>query len=158
MRDADVIVLRQEHQQAARNTDLPRQARALASHGLFENLHHQCLPLEELSFDRLHGRRRRRRQRSGRLRIAVCMAAIDAAHQIGHMQKSGAVQSDIDKCRLHARKHTHHLTQVHIAHQTALKRAFNLQFLHRAVFNHGNPRFLRRPVNQDVLLHCLPES
>jgi hypothetical protein len=72
---------------------------------------------------------------------------------IGHMQEGGALQPDVDEGRLHARQHARHLAQVDIAHQAALERAFDVQLLHRAVFDHRDPGFLGRPVDQNVLLH-----
>ena len=81
------------------------------------------------------------------------MPAVDAAHQVGNMQKSRPVQANVYERGLHARQHPSHLAQIDIADEPPLKCAFNLQLLHRTVFNHGNPRLLRRPINQDVLLH-----
>ena len=62
--------------------------------------------------------------------------------QVGHMQKGRFVQTDVDEGRLHARQYTGHFAQVHVADQAALKRALDMQLLHRAKFDHRDPRFL----------------
>ena len=153
LRHADVLVLRQEHQQPPGNADLRRQPGALGAHRILEHLHHQRLALEELLFNRLQRRHGWRARCARRVRFRLGMAAVDAAHQVGDMQKRRPVQADVDKGRLHARQHAHDFAQVHIADQAALQRALDLQLLHRAVLDHGDPGFLRRPINQDVLLH-----
>ncbi len=72
---------------------------------------------------------------------------------IGHMQKGSLVQTDVDESRLHARQDPGHFAQVHIAHQTALQRAFDVQLLHGTKFDHRDPGFLGRPIDQNILLH-----
>ena len=71
--------------------------------------------------------------------------------QVGHVQEGRALQPDVDKGRLHARQHARHLAQIHVADQAALERALDMQLLHRAVLDDGHARFLRRPVDEDVL-------
>ena len=72
---------------------------------------------------------------------------------IGHMQKGSALKSDVDKGRLHSRQHPGHLAKINIANQAALERSLDMQFLQGTVSNNGNPRFLRRPVDQDIFMH-----
>ena len=81
------------------------------------------------------------------------MTAIDGGDQVSHVQEGCTVQANVDERRLHAREHANHFTQIDIAHQAALKRAFNLKLLHGALLHHRHARFLGRPVDQDVLLH-----
>ena len=81
------------------------------------------------------------------------MATVDAAHQVGDMQKCGAFQTNVDERGLHARQHPCYFPQINIADQTAFKRSLNLQLLDSGVLHHGNTGLLRRPVNQDFLLH-----
>ena len=75
------------------------------------------------------------------------MATVDAAHQVGDMQKCGTLQANVDKRGLHARQHPCYFSQINIADQTAFKRSLDLQLLHSGVLHHGNTCLLRRPVN-----------
>ena len=72
--------------------------------------------------------------------------------QVGHVQEGGAVQPDVDERALHAGQHARHLAQIDVADQAAFERAFDVQLLHRAVFDDGHARFLRGPVDEDVLV------
>ena len=147
LRDADVVVLRQEHQQAPRDADLRGQPRALGADRVLDHLHHQGLALEHLPLD-------------GHLRQAVAhepgrLALGLPVPDVGHVQERRAFESDIDESRLHAGQHPRHLAQVHVADQAALEGALHVQFLYGAVFDDRHPRFLGGPVDQDVLLHGL---
>ena len=79
LRNTDVIVLRQKHQQASCDADLGRQASAFGAHGVFHDLHQHGLTFKHLLFNG--------HNRLGR-RIRVCMFGVNAAHQVGNMQKS----------------------------------------------------------------------
>jgi hypothetical protein len=46
-----------------------------------------------------------------------------------------------------------HLAQIDIADQPALQRPLHVQLLDRTVFHDRDARFLRRPVDQNILLH-----
>ena len=156
LRHTNMVVLRQENQQPAGNTDLTGQSRALGTHRVLEHLHHQRLTLKKLSFDRLNRRQHGRSDqgaRCGRSRIVFRMAAVDGGDQVRHVQEGRTVKADIDERRLHARQYAHDLAEIDVSDQAALQRAFHVQFLHRTVFHHGHARFLRRPVDEDVLLH-----
>jgi hypothetical protein len=87
------------------------------------------------------------------LRCAGRLALQRALPQVGHVQEGRALQADVDEGRLHARQHARHLAQVDVAHQAALQRALDVQLLHGAQLDDGHAGFLRRPVDQDVLLH-----
>ena len=117
LRHTDVVVLRQEHQQAPRNADLRREAGTLGADGILENLHHQRLAFKDLPFDRQNGIGRehfrcavddrgrhdgrgclgieRRRQWRAFTRRSVFGGNI--GHEVGHMQESSAVQADVDE-------------------------------------------------------------
>ena len=69
------------------------------------------------------------------------------------MQKSRFVEANVDEGRLHAGQNTGHFAQINIAHQTTFQRAFDMQLLHRAKFDHSDPCFLGRPIDQNILLH-----
>ena len=140
-----MVVLRQKDQQATGDTDLCGKARSLGADGLLDHLHHQCLALENLLLDR-----NCRARPFGRMRrFAIGLAVPD----IGYMQEGSALQPNVDKGGLHPRQHARHLAQVDVAHQPALQRALDVQFLHRATFHHRHTCFVRCPVDQDILLH-----
>ena len=69
------------------------------------------------------------------------------------MQESRPLQPDVDERRLHAGQYTRHLAKIDVTDHPALQRALDLQLLYGAVLDDCNARFLRRPVDQDVLLH-----
>jgi hypothetical protein len=139
LRDADVVVVRQKNQHASGHRDLRRQPRALAADRVLDHLHGERLALEHLALDR-HGRR-----------LATTAAGIERRIQVGHVEERGAIQPDVDEGALHARQHACHLAQVDVADQAALERALDVQLLHRAVLDDGHARFLRSPVDEDVL-------
>ena len=145
LRHPDVIILRQKDQHASGDADLGREPRALAADRVLDHLHHQCLALEHLFLD--WHLRLRAAHRRGRFAIGLAMP------DIGHMQEGRALEPDIDKGRLHARQHPGHLAEIDISDQTALKGTLNVQFLHGAVLDDGDPCLLRRPVDQNVFLH-----
>ena len=69
LRYANVVILRQKHQQAPGHADLRGQARALGAHRVFNHLHHQRLAFKNLALDRdlrLGGARRAQRLPLGR--------------------------------------------------------------------------------------------
>ncbi|OQC01913.1 MAG: hypothetical protein BWX79_02862 [Alphaproteobacteria bacterium ADurb.Bin100] len=153
LRDADVVVLRQEHQQAPGDADLGGQPGALGADRVLDHLHQQDLTFEHLPFDR-QGARIRPRRTGG---FALAGTGAKGSHEIGHVQEGGALQPDIDEGRLHAGQHAHNLAEVDVAHQPALQRALDMQLLHRTMLDHGHAGFLRRPIDQNFLLsHTLP--
>ena len=133
LRYTNVVVLRQKHQMAARNADLRRQAGSLGAHRVLDDLHHDGAALEHLLFNG-----HQRLARAGGCGLAFGVLLPD----IGHMQKSRFVQANVDEGRLHARQHSGHFAQEHIAHQAALERALDMQLLHSTQFDHRDPRFL----------------
>jgi hypothetical protein len=149
LRHADVVVLRQEHQQPSGNADLRRQARALGADRVLDDLHQQRLAFEHLLLDR-HHRAAVAVVALGR-RCAGARARRERRDDVGHVQEGGALQPDVDEGRLHARQHARHLAQVDVADQPALQRALDVKLLHRAVLDQRHAGLLRRPVDQDVL-------
>jgi hypothetical protein len=143
LRDADVVVLRQEHQQPPGDADLGGQPRALGADGVLDHLHHQRLALEDQALDR-------------HLLRAVAARRRAADVHVGHVQEGCALQADVDEGRLHARQHPRHAPGVDVADQAALERTLDVQLLHRAVLDDGHARFLRCPVDEDVLHGALP--
>src|SRR5450759_3182981 len=126
LRDADVRILRQVHQHPAGDADLGREACALGADRVLDHLHQQRLALGEDFFDRLLRRFSR---------LAVAMAVVALLPDVGGVEGSSALHVDI-------------------AHQPAARRALDVQFLRDAALHHGYPRFLRRDVDQDLLVHA----
>ena len=142
LRDADVLVLRQEDEQPPGDRDLRRQPRALGADRVLDHLHGERLALEDDALDR------RRRHGAGRV-VAARGAAVDV--DVGDVQEGGALEADLDERRLHAGQHARDLAGVDVADPAALERALEVQLLHRAVLDDGDAGLLRRPVDQDVL-------
>ena len=69
------------------------------------------------------------------------------------MQKRSAFATDVDKGGLHAGQHAHHLAHVNIADKAARRGPFDVQFLGHAVFDDGDPGFLRCDVDQYIFAH-----
>ena len=76
-------------------------------------------------------------------------AAVDV--DVGDVQESGALEADLDERRLHPRQHAGDLADVDVADAAALELALDVELLHRAALDDGDTRFLRRPVDEDVL-------
>ena len=136
LRDADVRVLRQVHQQPAGDRDLRGQPRALAADGVLHDLHQQRLAFGEDLLDGLLG-----------------AVAVARAPDVGHVQERRARQPDLDEGRLHAGQHAAHAAEVDVADEAAAGAALDVQLLHRALLGHRHPRFLRRDVDEDLLVH-----
>ncbi|MNT04563.1 hypothetical protein D3C72_1391460 [compost metagenome] len=133
-------VLRQVHQRAPGDAHLRGQPRALGADRVLDHLHHQRLAFEQGLLD-------------GQLGGGAVAVGIPWMPDIGHVQEGGALQADVDKGRLHAGQHAHHLAQVDIADQPARERAFDMQFLDGGLLHDGNARLLGRDVDEDVFSH-----
>ncbi len=137
LRDADVRLLRQIHQQASGETQLRGKARAFGADGVLDDLHQQALSLEQHLLDGLGG--------------IVAVGAV--LPDVGDMQEGGALQPDVDERRLHAGQHALHLADIDVADQAALAAALDVQFLHDTLLHHRDAGFLRGDVDQDLFCH-----
>ena len=81
--------------------------------------------------------------------IAARRAAVDV--DVGDVQERGALEADLDERRLHAGQDASDLADVDVADPAALELALDVQLLHGAALDHGDARFLGRPVDEDVL-------
>ena len=70
---------------------------------------------------------------------------------IGNMQKRGALQADVHERRFHAGQYPGDPALVDVAHQAPLARPFDQNLLQNAVFDHGDPGFAGRDVDQDFV-------
>jgi putative protease len=70
------------------------------------------------------------------------------APDVGHVQEGGALQADLDEGRLHAGQHAHHAAEIDVADDAAAVGALDVQFLHHALLQQRDARFLRREVDQ----------
>jgi len=141
LRDPEVIVLRQKHQQAPRHTHLRRKACALGADRILDDLHHQGLAFMNALFNR--------RLHLGRADSGAHGGVF--AMQVSDMQEGSTLHADVDECRLHAGQHTHNLTCVDVADQAALQCALDVQLLDCTALDDGDAGLLRSPVDQDVL-------
>ena len=66
------------------------------------------------------------------------------------MQKTGALQANINKRRIHARQHPLHLALVNVADNAALALALDEKILQHAAFENRNPRLVRRVIDQNL--------
>lgn len=140
-----MVVLRQKHQQPTCNTDLRGQACTLGSNRVLDDLNHDGLAFKHLFFNRYQGLILARKHGG--------FAALLTLPHIGHMQKGRSLKANVDKGRLHARQHARDFAQIDVADETPLQRALHVQLLHRAVLDNRYPRFLWRPIDQNILLH-----
>jgi len=141
LRDADVRLLRQVDERAARDAHLRRQARALRADRVLDHLHHQRLTFEHDLLDRLVRRARLRLAREPRM------------PDVSDVQERRALQANVDERRLHAGQHAHDLAEIDVADPPARQRALDVKLLHRALLHECDPRFLRREVDQDFFVH-----
>src|SRR5439155_697002 len=86
LRDADVRVLRQVHEQAPGDRDLRREPRALGADRILDHLDEQRLPLGQDLLDRLGA------VRAGRRAAALLP-------DVGYVQERRALQADLDERR-----------------------------------------------------------
>ena len=142
LRDANVgVILRQINEKTPGDADLCGETRALGADRVFHHLHHQVLPFGQQPFNR--------RTAGG----AMVPAALFAAPDIRHVQKSCSITGDINERRLHARQHAYHLAHIDIAHQPARRVALDVQLLHHAAFDNRDAGFLRRDVDEYFFAH-----
>ena len=72
---------------------------------------------------------------------------------IGNVEKRRFVQTDIDKCRLHARQDTDDAAPVDVADDAKLAVAFDVEFGNVTVLQQCNPRLVGRGVDDQFLGH-----
>src|SRR5262245_54522614 len=125
-----MIVLGQEHQQTASDADLGRKPRTFAANRILDYLDHDHLAFENLLFNRP--------ERLVLAREHWCFTILLTLPNIGHMQKSRALETNVNEGRLHSRQYARDLAQIDIAHQTLFERALHMQLLHSAAFNDGH--------------------
>lgn len=128
---ANFIRRRQKDEKTRGDGNLHRQPRALAANRVFQHLHQKRLPLAQHIADAFR-------------------RLVATAHHIFHVQKSGALQTNINKCRIHARQHPLHLALINIADDAALALALDEKILQHAVFQKRDPRLIRRVIDQNL--------
>ena len=137
LRDADVLFLRQKHQQPAGDGNLRGQPRALGADRVLEHLHDDVLALAENALDRPH----------------FLAAAVPFFPDVGDVEEGGAFEADIDEGRLHARQDAGDAAEIDVADDAAAVGALDVQFLHHALLHQGDPRLLRGKVDQELISH-----
>ena len=66
------------------------------------------------------------------------------------MQKPGALQTNINKRRIHAGQHPLHLALINIADDAALALALDEKILQHTVFQERDPCLIRRVIDQNL--------
>ena len=84
-----------------------------------------------------------------------CLLLIDRERMldIGHMQKSRPLQTDIHKGRFHTRQYPADFAFIDIAYQSPAPLALHENFLQHAIFDHGDPGFLGCHIDQNFFSH-----
>ena len=77
-----------------------------------------------------------------------------AANDIGQMDESAALEADVDKRGLHARHHAHDPADIDVAHVATARLALDMNILNEAVFQHGDARFHRRHIDENLGAHA----
>ena len=140
LRDADVRILRQVHEQPPGEAHLRRQPRALGADRVLDHLHQQRLALVQDLLDRA--------------RVGAAVAVLPMLPDVGDVQERGALEADLDEGALHAGQHARDAAEVDVADQPARARALDVQLLHDALLEHRDARLLRRHVDEDLVAHC----
>ena len=130
--DADVLFLRQVHEEAAGQGNLGGEARAFAVDGVFDDLHQQGLPFKEDVFDALGG-----------------FGVFSLFEDVDDVEEGGAFEADVDKRALHAGQHAAHHAQIDVAHQAVAGIALDVQLADVVFFENGDAGFLRGDVDED---------
>ena len=141
MRHANALFFGQIHQQATGNADFGGQSCAFRTNRIFDDLHQNRLPVEQLRLNRwqlIH--RRLARGRAVRGNRHVC-----------HVQKCGTLQADFDERGLHTGQDANDFTQINITDQAKIAVSLDENFLNAAVFQQRHARFRVAGVDQNVL-------
>ena len=72
---------------------------------------------------------------------------------IRHIQKSASFMADIDKCGLHARKYSNHLTHIYVSGYRPLIDPLHIEIRESVIFQYGNPCFIFGTVKNDFFWH-----
>ena len=117
-----MVVVGQINELAACKRNRGRKPRTLGADRILGDLHHQAHALAENLFDGLHD----------------AVGAV-RAFDVHHMEKPGALKSDVDKGGLHARQHPDHFPLIDVTHKPAALRALNMHVFKDIVDDHGFP-------------------
>ncbi len=140
LRDPDVRILRQEHEQASREAHLRRQARTLGADRVLDHLHEKRLAFVQ---DLLDG--------AG---VGAAVAVLAVLPDVGDVQERCALEPDLDECALHAGQHARHAAEVDVADEPPRTGTLDVQLLHDALLEHRDAGFLRRYVDEDLMAHA----
>ena len=120
--DAREVLVGREHEEPARQGDLGGEARALATHGVLRDLHHDGLARLQHLLD------------AGRAAFEILGGVVDLAG----VQHAVATAADVDEGRLHARQHVLHPAQVDVAHHGTGAGAGHVVLDQHVFFEHGD--------------------
>ncbi len=84
--------------------------------------------------------------------------AVLLTEDVGHVEKGGAREADLDERRLHAGQHAHDTAEIDVADNAAPAGALDVQFLHRALQHQRDTGFLRCEIDEEFFIHDAGES
>jgi len=90
-----------------------------------------------------------------RVRRLLVGRVFGCTDDVGCVQKGGALETDVDERRLHARQHAAHAPLINITHQPAAIGALDERLLEHAVLDNGHPRLTGRNVDEQLGTHAL---
>ena len=128
--NADFVGRRQKDEEARGDGNLHRQPRPFAANRVFQHLHQHRLPFAQHFADALRW-------------------LVATADHVFHVQKPGALQTNIDKGGVHAGQDALHFALVNIADDAALALALDENVLQDAVFEQRDPRLIRRVIDEN---------
>src|SRR5258708_1616930 len=137
LRDADVRILRQVHQEPSRDRHLGGEPRTLAADGILDDLDQQRLAFGEDLLDRLR----------------FAGGAVARRPDVRDVEERRAREAHLDERRLHAGQYAAHTAEIDVAHEPAARAALDVKLLDGTLLGHRHPRLLRGDVDQDLLIH-----
>ena len=138
LRDADVRILRQIHEQSSGQAHLGRQPGAFGADRILDHLHQQRLAFVQDAFDRL---------------AVVAVAVLPVLPDVGDMQERRAFEADLDERGLHAWQNPCNAAEVDVADEAPRAGALHVQFLHDGLLEHRDASLLRRDIDEDFVAH-----
>ena len=128
--------LGQINQKPAGDADLRGESSTLGPDRVLDDLDQQPLSVLEDSLDWL-----------------VLVVILALRPDVGNVQESSAVKTNLDERRLHAGKHPVDLPEVDISDNAAAAAALDMQFLGNTLLHDRDPRLLRRDIDQNLFVH-----
>ena len=131
-------ILRQVDEEPAREAHLSGQAGALGADRVLDHLHEQRLAFAQYFLDRL---------------LLRAVAVLPMLPDVGDVQERRALEPDLDERALHSGQHARDAAEADVADEAASAGALDVKFLHDALLEHRDARFLGSYVDEDFMRH-----